>query len=103
MTDASAARLPRAASPALARPPMRGLRAHLAPPLAGHSLCRPGLRRCWVARVRSVCLPLTGHPHKAVAQEIEVGPAKHLALEHLEAVDVPFFFFKQKTAYEMPK
>src|SRR5215470_5119456 len=68
---------------------MRGLRAPLAPLLAGPSLCRPGLRRCWVSRVRGVSWPLTGHPHKAVAQEIEVGAAKHLALEHLKAVDMP--------------
>jgi hypothetical protein len=52
-------------------------------------LCRPGLRRCWVSRVRGASWPLTEHPHKAVAQEIEVGAAKHLALEHLEAVDMP--------------
>ena len=31
-----------------------------------------------------------GHPQKAVAQEIEVCAAKHLALEHFEAVDVAF-------------
>ena len=43
-----------------------------------------------LASPRSVGMPLTGHPHKAVAQEIEVGTAKHLALEHFEAIDVTF-------------
>jgi hypothetical protein len=37
-----------------------------------------------------VGLPLAGHPQKAVAQEVEVGAAKHLALEQFEAVDMAF-------------
>src|SRR4029434_6228048 len=30
-----------------------------------------------------------GGQHKAVAEEVEARPAKHLALEHFEAVDMP--------------
>jgi hypothetical protein len=37
-----------------------------------------------------VGLPLAGRPQKAVPQEIEVGAAKHLALEQFEAIDVAF-------------
>ena len=35
-------------------------------------------------------LPLLWRQHEAAAQEIEVRPAKHLALQHLQTVDVPF-------------
>src|SRR5262245_59698150 len=43
-------------------------------------------------RTWACCLrwSLTGSPHEAAAQEIEVCPAKHLAFHHLEAIDVPF-------------
>src|SRR6266446_1015545 len=33
--------------------------------------------------------PRAGSQHKAAAEQIEAGPAKHLAFQHLEAVDVP--------------
>ena len=35
-------------------------------------------------------LPLPGRPQEAAAEEIEVCPAKHLALQHLQTVDVAF-------------
>ena len=34
-------------------------------------------------------LPLTWGMHEAAAQEIEACAAKHLALQHFEAIDVP--------------
>ena len=34
-------------------------------------------------------LPLAGSQHKAAAEQIKARPAKHLAFQHLEAVDVP--------------
>src|SRR6266436_1533001 len=34
--------------------------------------------------------PIAWGPHETAAEEIEARPAKHLALEHFEAIDVPF-------------
>jgi hypothetical protein len=34
-------------------------------------------------------LPLSGSPQEAVAEQIEVGPPKHLTFQHFQAVDVP--------------
>src|SRR5437667_12095821 len=35
-----------------------------------------------------LCRPITWGPHEAAAQEIEARTAKHLALQHFEAVDM---------------
>src|SRR5207245_9222008 len=35
-------------------------------------------------------LPLAGSPQEAAAQEIEACPAKHLAFQHFEAINMPF-------------
>ncbi len=43
-------------------------------------------RHTWAGRLG---LPLAGSPHEAAAEEIEARAAKHLAFQHLEAVDVP--------------
>ena len=43
-----------------------------------------------VPAANGVGLPLAGRPQKAATQEIEVGAAKHLALEQFEAIDVAF-------------
>ena len=34
--------------------------------------------------------PLSWRPQEAVAEEIEARPAKHLALQHFQAIDMPF-------------
>ena len=38
---------------------------------------------------RDLGLSLTGRPQEAAAEEIEARPAKHLAFQHFQAVDVP--------------
>jgi hypothetical protein len=35
-------------------------------------------------------LPLAGSPQEATAEQIEAGPAKHLAFQHFEAINMPF-------------
>jgi hypothetical protein len=60
--------------------------------------CPPGwnawLRGCGVLlgrcmRAGSQGMPLAGGQHEAAAEQIELRPAKHVALQHFEAVDVP--------------
>jgi hypothetical protein len=46
-----------------------------------------GLR--WRSRAGGLCLPIAWGPHEAAAEEIEACPAKHLAFEHFEAIDMP--------------
>ena len=54
-----------------------------------HSRCfSGGLDRDWLAW--SLGLPLVWIQHKAAAQEIKACSAIHVALEHLQPVDVPF-------------
>jgi hypothetical protein len=43
-------------------------------------------RRTWVYRPG---LPLAGSPQEAAAEQIKVRPAKHVAFQHLQAVNVP--------------
>ena len=85
-SSAPASRIPCPGSPSHAGP--QG--AYRALSLVGHSLCCHGLRRCWFPRANGVGWPLARRPQKAATQEIEVGAAKHLALEQFEAIDVAF-------------
>ena len=58
----------------------------------GQRLCRHclgvGVRP--LLRVWDTRSPVSWGQQEATAQEIEARPAKHLALEHVETIDVPF-------------
>src|SRR5712691_6496074 len=45
-------------------------------------------RRGWGTLVCGLGLPLAWGPHETAAEEIETRPSKHLAFEHLEAIDM---------------
>src|SRR5712692_3223829 len=49
-----------------------------------------GVGRRRRSRVGGLCRPIVWGPHEAAAEEIETRPAKHLALQHFEAIDMPF-------------
>ncbi len=45
----------------------------------------------WLRGLRvGLCRPIAWGPHEAAAEEIELRAAEHLALQHFEAVDMPF-------------
>ena len=48
-----------------------------------------GLGRCGRTLACCLGLPLAGRQQEAAAEQIEARAAKHLALQHLEAIDVP--------------
>src|SRR4029434_4937370 len=55
----------------------------------GHNQARLA-RRAWLRGLDvGLCRPITWGPHEAAAAEIEARPAKHLAFQHFEAVDMP--------------
>ena len=54
--------------------------------LCGRGCCVDRCRRTLAWRLG---LALAGGPQEAAAEEIEARPAKHLALQHFEAIDVP--------------
>jgi hypothetical protein len=45
----------------------------------------------------------SGHQEDASGEEIEAGPAKHLALEHLQAVDLAFDRARAATGTRAPR
>jgi hypothetical protein len=47
------------------------------------------VRRCRCTWAGSLGLSPAWSPHEATAEEIETRPAKHLAFEHFEAIDMP--------------
>ena len=50
-------------------------------------------RRGWPTWLRGLgvglCRPIAWEPHEAAPEEIKMGAAKHLALQHFEAIDMP--------------
>src|SRR5207248_7535522 len=70
--------------------PPQAIRPHAPPHLCRYAWLRGHCVDLWLLTwACGLRASLAGGQHKAVAEEVEARPAKHLALEHFEAVDMP--------------